>query len=288
MPTDEAAPRWWKRPLRRVPPLRRLLAERDALRQELAQAQARGRRLQRKRLSLQRVLAEKDAQLGRLQERRRADTGSADLGFLFVVTYGRSGSTLLGGILSSTPGFLIRGENGGALYHLYRFHRTCIREQQARRGTLARRHPQFGIEGYPGGIALADIRALALDTLIRPEPDSRVVGFKEIRWRYPDLDEYVEFLVNVFPGARFVVNTRDLDDVARSKWWAEKPDARAELEATDTRLRTLAERLGDVAFHVHYNDYVADPGRLRGLFEWLGEEFDEQRVREAMAVSYSY
>jgi hypothetical protein len=288
MPTDEAAPRWWERPVRRLPPLRRLLAERDALRQQVARGEVRRRHLQRKRMSLQRVLAEKDAQLGRLQERQRTDAGSPDLRFLFVVTYGRSGSTLLGGILSSTPGFLIRGENGGALYHLYRFHRTCTSEQQARRGTLAPRHPQFGIEGYPSGVALADIRALVLDTLIRPEPGSRVVGFKEIRWHYADLDGYVDFLRQVFPGARFVVNTRDLEEVARSKWWADRPGARAELEQTDTRLRSLAASLGADAFHVHYNDYVADPGRLRDLFEWLGEEFDEHRVREAMAVTYSY
>ena len=33
-----------------------------------------------------------------------------DFGYLFVVTYGRSGSTLLMGLLNSIPGYLIRGE----------------------------------------------------------------------------------------------------------------------------------------------------------------------------------
>src|SRR5688572_1085508 len=36
------------------------------------------------------------------------------LGHLFIVTYGRSGSTLLQGVLNSIPGYLIRGENDGA------------------------------------------------------------------------------------------------------------------------------------------------------------------------------
>src|SRR5687768_4449832 len=38
----------------------------------------------------------------------------------FVITYGRSGSTLLTGILNSIPKTCIRGENGGALVHIFR------------------------------------------------------------------------------------------------------------------------------------------------------------------------
>jgi hypothetical protein len=288
MSTDEPARHGWRQPVQRIPWLRGLIAERDALRLQVARMEVRRRRLQRKRLSLQRVLEEKDTQLGLLRQRGSGEPGRQDLRFLFIVTYGRTGSTLLRGILSSAPGVLLRGENGGAVYHLYRFHQVCTKEQQERRGTLAPRHPQFGIEGYPSGVALADIRALVLDTLIRPEPESRVVGFKEIRWQYPDVEEYVAFLRGVFPGARFVINSRDLEEVARSKWWAANPDARTQLEETDRRLRSLAASLGPDAFHVHYNDYVADPGSLRGLFEWAGVEYDEQRVREAMSVTYSY
>jgi hypothetical protein len=48
------------------------------------------------------------------------------------------------------------------------------------------------------------------------------------------------------------------------------------------------DALGRDAYHVHYDDYVADPAVLRGLFEWLGENFDEDRVREVMLVRHSY
>lgn len=287
-PERSAARRALGKALRRLPPLRHLAAERDELRQELARARSRNRVLARKKQSMQRAMSNKDAQLARLHQARTRGVQERDLRFVFVVTYGRSGSTLLAGLLSSTPGVLIRGENAGALYHLFRFHQTCSREQQERRRTLAPRHPQFGIEGYPAGVALADIRALVVDTLLRPEPDSRVVGFKEIRWPKHDLEEYLQFLRAVFPGASFVINTRDLEEVARSKWWADRPDALPELKEVDGRMRSLAERLGDDAFHVHYNDYVADPEHLRGLFAWLGEEYDQRRVREAMSRKYSY
>ena len=32
-----------------------------------------------------------------------------------------------------------------------------------------------------------------------------------------------------------------------------------------------ADALGDAAYRVHYDDYVANPEVLRGLFDWLGE-----------------
>lgn len=239
--------------------------------------------------------AERDALLARL-ERQHAEEAVAsgrdrtDLSYLFVVTYGRSGSTLLQGILSSTPGVMIRGENGGALTALFDFHTTIRHHQQrlARPEPLPPSHPWWGIDGYPEATALREMRQLMLDTVLRPEPDTRVVGFKEITWLPEQVSDFLEFVRAVFPGARFVLNTRDLDDVARSKWWAGRPNARAELEAMEQAYVHAVSTLGDDGFRVHYDDYVAEPGRLRGLFEWLGEEFDEERIRQVMAVRHSY
>ena len=42
------------------------------------------------------------------------------------------------------------------------------------------------------------------------------------------------------------------------------------------------------AFRVHYNDYVESPERLKPLFDWLGAPWDEQAVRDTMAVKHSY
>ena len=49
----------------------------------------------------------------------------------------------------------------------------------------------------------------------------------------------------------------------------------------------LAAQLGDAAYRVHYNDYVADPSSLAGLFEWLGEPFDEAAVRTVLNTAHS-
>ena len=125
------------------------------------------------------------------------------------------------------------------------------------------------------------------ETVLRPQEDTRVTGFKEIRWYHPDLEEYVAWLREVFPGARFLVNTRNHADVLKSKWWAEGEDKSGHLADIERRILALADTLGDAAYHVHYDDYVADPTVLRGLFDWLGEEFDEATVRATMAVRHS-
>lgn len=219
---------------------------------------------------------------------RRGPERREDLSYVFVVTYGRSGSTLLAGILNSIPGYLIRGENRDALHHLFLFHQTLATERE-RVGPVngrQRTHPFYGIGDVPLDRSLTGLRALVLDTVLRPKPDTRVTGFKEIRWYHPDLPDYVAWLREVFPGARFLVNTRNHADVLRSGWWAEGDHA-AGLAAAEAGILALADSLGDAAYRVHYDDYVADPAVLRGMFEWLGEPWDESAVRAVMARKHS-
>lgn len=222
---------------------------------------------------------------------------SVDYEYLFVVTYGRSGSTLLQGILNSIPGYLIRGENRQVLRHLFEIHRTMSRERRKHEQWLRRHeagdalaptHAFFGADGFPLRKSHKSARRYALATLLRPGDDTRVTGFKEIRWNDEDVADFVKWMRRVFPGARFVFNTRDLGEVVQSAWWADDPDATTHLAAVEDRLLALAADLGDDAYRVHYNDYVNDPKQLTGLFEWLDEPFDEERVRQVMETRHSW
>jgi hypothetical protein len=252
---------------------------------------------------LQKVRADRDAQrqratrladeLGRARATATVEPSRdrTDLSYVFVVTYGRSGSTLLQGILSATPGVVVRGENGGVIKHLFAFHATVARHRDrlAREDVLPPSHPWWGVDGYPDATALRDLHALLLDTVLRPEADTTLVGFKEIDWPSEQLAELFAFMRAVFPGARFVLNTRDLEQVAASKWWARNPHALAELTALEQRYVAALSQLGDDAWRrVHYDDWVAEPAELRGLFEWLGLDFDEDRVRGVLDVPHSY
>ena len=76
-------------------------------------------------------------------------------------------------------------------------------------------------------------------------------------------------------------------EVRRSGWWAKRPENAEQLPAIEERILALAEGLGDAAYRVHYNDYVADPSVLRGLFDWLGEPFDEAAVLSVLETRHS-
>lgn len=259
-------------------------------------------RIARRTPAVARVLRQRDELAARVQqlEGRVAELtrpARDDLGFVFIVTYGRSGSTLLQGLLDSTPGWLVRGENAGSVYHLFTHYRLITERPQStpKPRPSDPTSPWFGLDGYPRDRAVREMRALVLDTILRPAPDTRVTGFKEIRWQSADLLDYLRFLQELFPGARFIHNTRDHAKVVAS-WqkkgggWAGKDDAAqlVEVDRIETLQRAALAELGDAAYQVHFDDYVADVGRLRGLFDWLGEEYDEQRLRTVLEKQHSY
>lgn len=257
--------------LRVVPSVRRLLRERDRLALRSDELRARNRDL-----------------LRAMETMVPAEERVSGLDYLVMLTYGRSGSTLLQGIINSTPGYLMRGENRDALHHLFLYHHVITREAAETRMTDTPRSAWYGIDEYASSAAVAGMRELVVSTLLRPKPDTKVIGFKEIRWWHGDWREYLDFLLELFPGVRFVVNTRDHEAVSKSKWWAEQKNPLKTLESYERRLGDMADFLGDRAYKVHYDDYVADHEVLRGLFDWLGEPFDRAVVDRVMSVKHSH
>lgn len=212
------------------------------------------------------------------------------LGYLFIITYGRSGSTLLQGILCSIPGYLVRGENRDAVSKLFQYQRVLMTEKNsADRGDRSTPTSSwYGLADYDPDLAIAAMRSLVVHSLLRPNPDTRVIGFKEIRWYKPDWKEYLTFLQELFPGARFIINTRDNEAVLTSKWWTQFKTARADLTRYEKQLEEMADFLGDAVYRIHYDDWVADPDKLAGLYSWLGERFDREAVDAVMAIKHSY
>ena len=230
--------------------------------------------------------------------RLKADLASAQLWapyggdnyqYVFVVTYGRSGSTLLQGVLNSIDGYEIRGENREALFHLYRYHSTLESECQKNRRSeqLTPRDAWFGIDKYDPELAREKLRQLVTETVFQPSAGTRITGFKEIRWWHKEWNEYFNFLIDTFPNARFVINSRRFEDISKSKWWSKMEDPRARMDFFSERLAQIEEKLGDRAYHVNYDDYIANPNRLKGLFEWLGEPFDRARLDSVLALKHS-
>ena len=181
-----------------------------------------------------------------------------DLQYLFVVTYGRSGSTLLQGILNSVPGVTVRGENGGLLLDLYRMHTTATghRERLRERAT-AGRAPVVGHRRVPrpAGVPRVPEPPAGDGATARPgHPHGGVQGDRLGPRRHARRAAGGAGVHRqVFPGARFVLNTRDLVDVAQSKWWADRPDALERLRDMERQLVDALAPFGDDVYRVHYS-----------------------------------
>lgn len=214
-------------------------------------------------------------------------------GYVFIVTYGRSGSTLLQSLLNTIPGYQIRGENNNALLHLASAW-SMVADSKSMRN-LRRlgsetdpTHPWCGAEKVCPQQLGQELAESFVRTVLKPDPGVRVSGFKEIRFHAARqfFDRYLDFIYDNFPNTRFVMNTRDHAGVANSGWWKDLPFAEVDETITeaDTMFEAYRKTHPDRCFHVHYDDYVKDVRALEPMFEFLGERFDIETVERVMSV----
>ena len=206
---------------------------------------------------------------------------------VFVVTYGRSGSTLLQNMLNSLPGYLIRGENENLLASLARTWDIVQRSEQGSKmraeGQITTpQNPWFGYECVSEQ-ALGDALAGSfIQTVLRPNDNTRVTGFKEIRWHsdpalFPVM---LSFLHRFFPDARFIFNIRDHDEVVRSGWWKymDEANVRRQLTQAETLYTDFAATHPEQCITMRYNRYITGVEAWRPLFKFLAEPFDPKVV----------
>jgi hypothetical protein len=146
--------------------------------------------------------------------------------YVFIVTYGRSGSTLIQGLLNAIDGYCIRGENRAMVNHLSRAASAMVNlGQEITRANNAPDTPWYGVtSAQPEAFAGRMAEGFVSDILAPPE-GTRVTGFKEIRYTPEHMsdEEYeaaITFMADMFADSRFIFNTREAAQVARSGWWA--------------------------------------------------------------------
>lgn len=207
-------------------------------------------------------------------------------GYVFVLTYGRSGSTLLMALLNTIPGYRINGENYNALYRLHQAVAAIDKAYQLASGR--RSVPTDAWYGMPRARPdrfRRDLLDSFVTNVLRPEPGDRVLGFKEIRFsesHMDDFDAYLDFVRGAFPGCKVVFNHRDPAAVARSGWWNGVNEAEQRIKAADARLWAVPADARH--FHFRYDDIDDSLANIRELFRFLGAELDERRVREVLGT----
>jgi hypothetical protein len=204
--------------------------------------------------------------------------------FVFVVTYGRSGSTLTQGLLNTLPRTLVRGENDLYLLHHYRAWAGVRQFQQSFAEAGSRRGPKsafYGIDEVELGRFISSAHDLAVTQMLGDTPPSEVdrIGFKEVLWHRIEAEETVDFFnwfEKVFPGARYVLNRRDHEKVAVSGFWQkqERDEVRRAIQRVEEIQDYLVATRPDRSLLTQYERVTSDDSgvsdnELRTLAEFV-------------------
>ncbi|MDG1529711.1 MAG: sulfotransferase [Paracoccaceae bacterium] len=214
---------------------------------------------------------------------------------VFVITYGRSGSTLMQGILNSIDGFHIKGENNGFVFKLFESYQL-LADAKKEHGSTNRppTKPWYGLQTIDLDLIVDDLRKTVAHMLISKtvhNADTACIGFKEIR--HPEMGDqfgaYLDFLTLLFPKAGFVMLSRDLADVAKSRWWGKKNKAWVMKTLSDYEVRAREYASGkDNCFSVTYADMVGQTDNFKAMFEFLGAPYNQDVIDKTLAIPHSY
>jgi hypothetical protein len=230
-----------------------------------------------------------------LFNRRREDRPSGhEPRYVFVVTYGRSGSTLTQGLLNALPGTLVRGENNMFMLPFFRSW-AGVREFQEKNNDNAinngSRSAFYGLDEIDPEDFVQASRALTLQALYGSADRSKVkvLGYKEVLWHRIKRDEVEEFFgwfEQIFPGASYVLNQRDHESVRKSGFWQNQEEQRVmrTLRRVEDMQQFLRETRPDRTHDVRYEritseDQSVKDKELRGLAEFVVGSCDDKVLK---------
>jgi len=214
---------------------------------------------------------------------------------VIIVTYGRSGSTLLQGVLNSIDGLLIKGENFNFCYGLYQSFSALKDLTQKGIQTESVTRPFYGAREFNEKEFLIDAYKLLEKQVATSKIKVKAWGFKEIRYlpshisvngEY-ELKAYLDFLNKLLPECGVVFLTRNHESVMSSAFWKSIPN-----EKIHNNLIKFEEEASDWCSHknntywVNYSNIVTK--RLEGLYDFLGVEYVEEDIEKLLSVEYSY
>jgi hypothetical protein len=223
--------------------------------------------------------------------------------YVFVVTYARSGSTLVQGLLNTLPRTLVRGENNLYVHQLFRSMKALQRFQSKHlvHNPQSSRSPFYGLHEIDPASFVESTRTMMTRHLLgsTPRRDVDVLGFKEVAWhriRPSETRAFFNFLDRAFPGCRFVLNAREHEIVAGSGFWQSRDPANVRLalerveEIQRFLRRTRPRRTLDLRYELTTSpDRAISDAQLRRLAEFVHGSCDDallERLRKTMETGH--
>jgi hypothetical protein len=217
---------------------------------------------------------------------------------VLILTYGRSGSTLLQGLLNRSQTVHVAGENGDFVYHLFKAHQVieATKTQVGRDPSRTPRHPFFGIDAIDQERLRIDLARAVERQIVASCPAGKrphTVGYKEIRYPYKeDLEEYLHFLDILLSDCAFLFLFRNLERVLQSGMFANLSEPQRD------NLRGIFLRFEDTAttFSIdhpratvlEYEDFTRNPFKILGQLSEVGLSYDLNDLEEVLELPHSY
>ncbi|MCL2933077.1 MAG: sulfotransferase [Trichodesmium sp. MAG_R03] len=215
---------------------------------------------------------------------------------VLIVTYGRSGSTLLQGILNNIDGVLVRGENNNFIYGLYEAYKKLI-DTCNNQHTSQANHPWYGAEEINLELFLDYCQQMVRNILLPDKKNDKNIvcyGFKEIRYfevyqQQKNIADYLDFIAKIFPKPAFIFNVRNLDDVLKSGWWVntDQVESRNQLMQLQNAFYTYQKNHPKNTFIISYEEVISQSDNFQLLFSFLGAEYPEN-IDKILSTPHSY
>lgn len=221
--------------------------------------------------------------------------------YVVVVTYGRSGSTLVQGLLNTIPRTLVRGEHSFWLVHLFRAYDQLksFRALHLAHAPMASHSAFYGLREVRPRAFLRSAQTLLLDSLLGDVDPAEVdvLGFKEVAWhrlREPEIEPFFDFLDALMPGCRYVLHERNTDDVRTSGFWKGADGVEGKIQRVEHVQRVLRDTRPDRVLDLHFSrltseDPAVSDAELRALAELAHGSCDDEllaALRETRKVGH--
>jgi len=218
---------------------------------------------------------------------------------VIILGKGRSGTTLMQRILHCAidDGFFC-GENGGFWFFMYyAMYGTgsdlpgFVRTELSKEGEYTKEdnYKPCWWNFYNKEKLLQDYRNLFDNMYLSHK--SRVFGFKEIRFPsdYTSLQNYINFLKELFPDIFFIFTVRDIETLSKSGWWPESisQDANVRLDIIKSQENlTEISKNNSNCLLFRYENYSSIE-EIEKVFHFLGEYINHEKIKMVLSNRYN-
>lgn len=226
-------------------------------------------------------------------------------GYVFVSTYGRSGSTLMMKLLNAIPDACIRGENNNALAAIFRSVRQIHAEANfSDRRREAKKNPQditphfarilgtpddpwYGAENVDPEAYIRSLLDVFVRCVLNPPQGVGLLGFKDIHFYESKqfFEIQMNYMLQYFPNCKIIFQTRDIEQVVVSGWWKarNREAVLAMLRDADEMFSTYCRAHPDSCIMFDYSMFSKGYEGVAPLLEFLGARLNNEAVDRVLS-----